>query len=205
MSHRFIIASTGASGAEFFLRLLHRLLPIAGNSDVIVSENYYKVLAEECEIHLGEPSLKGLIELAEKKFGATARIHRMNFCDIRDIGARAASGSVSYSGMVILPCSMKTLAAIAHGLSQNLIERAADVCLKEKRKLIICPRETPLSIVHLKNMLALAESGAVVMPISPGYYHKPQNLVELFDFMVDRIFAHLKISDAIMQSWRDEE
>jgi len=205
MKNRFIIASTGASGAEYFLRFLHRLLPIAGQSDIIISENYYKVLAEECEIQLSELSLKGLIELTQKKFGTTEHRHQMSVLDFRDVGARAASGSASYSGMVILPCSMKSLAAIAHGLSQNLIERAADVCLKERRKLVVCPRETPLSIVHLKNMLALVESGAVIMPIAPGYYHKPEKLVDLFDFMVDRIFAHLGISDALMQSWRNED
>ena len=104
--------------------------------------------------------------------------------------------------MVIIPCSMKTLAAIHSGLSQNLIERAADVSLKERRTLILCPRETPLSAVHLRNMLGLTEAGATVMPIMPGYYHQPVGLADLYDFMVDRIFQHMGITKRTITPWR---
>ncbi|MFZ5628303.1 MAG: UbiX family flavin prenyltransferase [Spirochaetota bacterium] len=198
MSERFIVGVTGASGAEYALRFLWQLSFVPGQSDLIVSPNFYKVLESEAAQNTGGD----LLGLAAAAYGPLGSEHEFVANDYRDISARAASGSARYRAMVILPCSMKTLAAIHAGLSQNLIERAADVSLKERRTLILCPRETPLSAVHLRNMLGLTEAGATVMPIMPGYYHRPVGLVDLYDFMVDRIFQHMGITKRTMTPWR---
>lgn len=194
--NRHIVAVTGASGVEYALRFLWHLSHQGGTSDLIASPNFFRVAEAEVKI-AGDD----LLELAAKKFGALGSTHEFTRCDYRNIGARAASGSASYRSMVVLPCSMKTLAAIAHGLSGNLIERAADVSLKERRPLILCPRETPLSAIHLQNMLTLTHAGATIMPIMPGYYHSPQSLAELYDFMTDRIFQHMGISERVVKPW----
>jgi 4-hydroxy-3-polyprenylbenzoate decarboxylase len=199
MSSRFIVGVTGASGAEYALRFLWQLSFIPGQSDLIISPNFYKVL--ESEAHTQQAGAD-LLQLTAAAYGPLGKEHEFVANDYRDISARAASGSAAYDAMVILPCSMKTLAAIHAGLSQNLIERAADVSLKERRKLILCPRETPLSRVHLRNMLGLTEAGATVMPIMPGYYHRPTTLVNLYDFMVDRIFQHMGITKRTITPWR---
>lgn len=201
MKRRFIIAVTGASGAEYALRFLWRLAALEGESDLIFSPNFFKVLEAECGIPA--PSNPAAIsDLIKNRYGSWSETHNFSFCDYRDIGARAASGSARYDAMTVAPCSMKTIAAIAHGLSSNLIERAADVSLKERRPLILCPRETPLSTIHLKNLLALSEAGATVMPLMPGYYHKPRELTDLYDFMADRIFSHLGITERVIKPWQ---
>ncbi|GAB4432925.1 MAG: UbiX family flavin prenyltransferase [Turneriella sp.] len=199
MSERFIVGVTGASGAEYALRFLWQLSFLPGQTDLIVSPNFYKVLESEARL---QQAGTDLLQLAAAAYGPLGKEHEFVAHDYRDISARAASGSANYHAMVILPCSMKTLAAIHAGLSQNLIERAADVSLKERRKLILCPRETPLSSMHLRNMLGLTEAGATVMPIMPGYYHRPTDLVNLYDFMVDRIFQHMGIPKRTMTPWR---
>lgn len=125
--------------------------------------------------------------------------------DDRDRGAAPASGSVRTAGMVICPCSMGTVAAIALGTSRSLVERAADVTLKERRRLIVVPRETPYSDIHLDNMLRLTRAGAVVMPASPGFYHNPTRIGELVDFMVARLLDHLDIEHTIGRRWASEE
>ncbi len=197
---RFIIGITGASGSDYALRLLWQLSFLPGESDLIVSPNFLKVLSSESTVATGEGD--DLFAFAASRFGTPGNVHNFQTADYRDIGARAASGSQRYDAMVVVPCSMKTLAAITHGLSQNLIERAADVSLKERRTLIVCPRESPLSAIHLRNMLSLSEAGAVVMPLMPGYYHRPQNINDLYDFMVDRIFQHMGISKRAIEPWQ---
>lgn len=197
---RFIIGITGASGADYALRLIWRLSQIEGQSDVIVSPNFFKVLASENSARVAEG--ENLLEIAMARFGKTSDRHQFVNYPYQDIGARAASGSQKYRAMVIVPCSMKTLAAVTHGLSQNLIERAADVSLKERRTLIVCPRESPLSTIHLRNMLSLSEAGAVVMPLMPGYYHKPGSLTDLYDFMIDRIMQHLGLDERSIEPWQ---
>ncbi|HNE21212.1 MAG TPA: UbiX family flavin prenyltransferase [Turneriella sp.] len=199
MSERYIVGVTGASGAEYALRFLWQLSFVPGQSDLIVSPNFYKVLESEAQ---AQSAGADLLQLATATYGPLGKDHEFVTNDYRDISARAASGSAAYRAMAILPCSMKTLAAIHAGLSQNLIERAADVSLKERRTLILCPRETPLSTVHLRNMLGLTEAGATVMPIMPGYYHRPSGLVDLYDFMTDRIFQHMGITKRTMKPWR---
>lgn len=202
MTSRYIIALTGASGAEYGLRLIWQLSFVEGESDLIVSPNFFKVLESETPGLTVEGLTEDLPALAARRFGAAGTVHRFFMNDYRDIGARAASGSAAYRAMAVVPCSMKTLAAIAAGLSQNLIERAADVSLKERRPLILCPRETPLSSIHLRNMLSLTEAGATIMPLMPGYYHKPAALTDLFDFMTDRVFQHLGVTKRVIQPWR---
>lgn len=201
MNNRFIIGVTGASGASYALRFLWQMSFVAGESDLVVSPNFYKVLASEARV-AGAAAQPDLLELAQAQYGAVGKKHQFIPNGYHDIAARAASGSVHYRAMVVMPCSMKTLAAIASGLSQNLIERAADVSLKERRKLILCPRETPLSSIHLRNMLTLSDAGAVIMPLMPGYYHDPQTLTDLYDFMTDRVFQHMGIEERIIRPWR---
>ncbi|HRP68316.1 MAG TPA: UbiX family flavin prenyltransferase [Turneriella sp.] len=211
MNPRYIIGITGASGVDYALRFLWRLSFVAGKSDVIVSPNFYQVLSAETNRgqqprteNVGIQAhdvFKGIKILIEEMYGKMANRHHFQAADYHNIGAEAASGSVRYNAMVVLPCSMKTVASIAHGLSQNLIERAADVSLKERRPLILCPRETPLSPIHLRNMLTLTEAGATVMPLMPGYYHKPSTFTDLYDFMCDRIFQHIGIDERVIQPW----
>jgi len=199
---RFIIALTGASGAEYGLRLLWHLTQTVGRSDIIFSANFFKVLAAETGA-IGEvKSTKDLLLFLEDRYGTTGTKHEIDIADVHDIGARAASGSARYDAMVVTPCSMKTLAAIAAGMSSNLIERAADVSLKERRPLILCPRETPLNQIHLANMLKLSQAGATIMPLMPGYYNAPQKLTDLYDFMVDRIFSHCGIEERLITPWK---
>ncbi len=122
--------------------------------------------------------------------------------DNGDRGAAPASGSARTAGMVVCPCSMGTLSAIAQGSSRSLIERAADVTLKERRPLILVPRETPLSLVHLRNMAAVTEAGAVVMPATPGFYHRPQQVGELVDFIVQRVLDHMEVDAQLVPRWQ---
>jgi len=121
--------------------------------------------------------------------------------DDKDRGAEPASGSARTAGMVICPCSMGTIAAIAHGTSRSLVERAADVTLKERRKLILVPRETPLSLLHLRNLTLATEAGAIVLPAAPGFYHKPQKVSDLVDFVVQRVVDHLGVEISLVQRW----
>ncbi len=121
-----------------------------------------------------------------------------------DMSAGLASGSFDLSGMAIVPCSMKTLGGIAHGYSENLIQRAADCCLKERRRLVLVPRETPLSLIHLRNMATVTEAGAIVLPASPAFWHRPATIDELVDSVVDRILVHLGAREQPSISWHDE-
>lgn len=125
----------------------------------------------------------------------------MTLFDNNDRGARPASGSARSAGMVICPCSMGTVAAIAHGTSRSLVERAADVALKERRPLILVPRETPFSVVHLRNLTAVAEAGATVVPAAPGFYHRPASVEDLVDFIVQRVVDHMKLEIDLVSRW----
>src|SRR5690606_31877306 len=127
---------------------------------------------------------------------------RITVFDVAAVESTPASGSAAIDGVVVCPCSMGTLARIAHGFSTNLIERAADVALKEGRRLVVVPRETPLSIVHLRNMLLLAEAGAVVLPAMPGFYHRPQSVDELVDFVVARVLDRLGVEHDLVRRWQ---
>jgi flavin prenyltransferase len=187
-----IVAVTGASGAPYAVRLLEALAAARQPTWLIVSEHGYRLLDTESGI--------GSLEALRERVGAGAWDQSVRVFDDRDRGASPASGSVPTKGMVICPCSMGTVAAIAAGTSRSLVERSADVVLKERRKLIVVPRETPYSDIHLENMLRLTRAGAVVLPASPGFYHRPQRIEELVDFVVGRILDHVGVSNE-MPRW----
>jgi flavin prenyltransferase len=186
-----VLALTGASGAPYGVRLLEVLARNKVPVWLIPSEHGVRLLKEEC----GIDSLEGLKRATGNDWSSV-----VTFPD-QDRGALPASGSQRTRGMVICPCSMGTVAAIAGGTSRSLVERAADVTLKERRKLILVPRETPLSLVHLRNLVAVTEAGAVVVPAAPGFYHRPTQISELVDFIVQRVLDQLEINIAIARRW----
>jgi len=158
---------------------------------LLVSAHGWRLLAEECGI-------KDDRELKKATGGDWARVRVF---DDADRGGEPASGSARTAGMVICPCSMGTVAAIAHGTSRSLIERAADVVLKELRTLVLVPRETPLSLIHLRNLTLVREAGAIVLPAAPGFYHKPQQVRDLVDFVVQRVLDHLGVEVSLVKRW----
>ena len=186
-----VMAITGASGAPYGLRLLQALAGAGVPVWLMVSAHGWRLLEEEC----GIASKRAL---AQRIGAGWARVEL--FPDA-DRGGRPASGSARTRGMVICPCSMATLAGIAQGNSRSLIERAADVALKEGRPLILVPRETPLSLVHLRNMLAVTEAGATVLPAAPGFYHRPKSVADLVDFVVQRVADHLGLDLSLVPRW----
>ncbi|HLM66787.1 MAG TPA: flavin prenyltransferase UbiX, partial [Longimicrobium sp.] len=177
---------TGASGAPYAVRLLRALNESGTPVRLIVSGYGLRLLAEESGIE-GVDGLRA----------ATGDWSRVELYDSLDRGATPASGSAPSAGMVVCPCSMGTIASIAAGTSRNLVERAADVALKERRPLILVPRETPLSLIHLENMTRLTRAGATIMPAAPGFYHRPRSIDDLVDFMAARILDHLGVQHAI--------
>ncbi|HEV7366433.1 MAG TPA: flavin prenyltransferase UbiX [Gemmatimonadales bacterium] len=186
-----VLALTGASGAPYGVRLLEVLARNQVPVWLIASEHGVRLLKEEC----GIDSLEGLRRATGNDWSSVT-----TFPD-EDRGALPASGSQRTRGMVICPCSMGTVAAIAGGTSRSLVERAADVTLKERRKLILVPRETPLSLVHLRNLVAVTEAGAVVVPAAPGFYHRPTQISELVDFVVQRVLDQLDLNIEIARRW----
>jgi 4-hydroxy-3-polyprenylbenzoate decarboxylase len=186
-----VLAITGASGAPYGVRLLEVLARHHVPTWLLVSAHGWRLLEAECGIE-GEPALR---QATGGDWGSIAAF------DDKDRGAQPASGSARTGGMVICPCSMGTVAAIAHGTSRSLIERAADVTLKERRPLIVVPRETPLSLVHLRNLTLATEAGAVVLPAAPGFYHRPSKVEELVDFVVQRILDHLGVEIQLVRRW----
>lgn len=189
-----VLAITGASGAPYGVRLLGSLCAAQVPVRLIVSATGWRLLAEEAGIEHGAA-------LRE----TTGAGDDVIIYDDADRGATPASGSSPSRGMVICPCSMGTLASIAQGTTRSLIERAADVVLKERRRLVLVPRETPYSTIHLDNMLRLSRAGAVILPASPGFYHRPTRIEELTDFIVARILAHLDVAHEIGPRWHSGE
>ncbi len=191
------VAMTGASGAIFGQHLLAALDADSRVSRIhfVASESALRVLAEEMQ-------LSGRNELVEKLLGhSSAKIqqHAEN-----DIGAAIASGSYPSDGMVVLPCSMGTLAGIANGMAKNLIERAADVCLKERRPLVLCVRETPFNKIHLRNMTLAADAGATIFPVIPAFYNKPVDSTEMARQFVFRVLAHMGLRQDEAFVWKGE-
>ena len=186
-----VLAITGASGAPYAVRLLELLARDRVPVWLIPSEYGMRLLREECNIK----SLEGLKEATGGDWSS------VELYSDDDRGAKPASGSQRTVGMVVCPCSMATVAAIATGTSRSLVERAADVTLKEGRKLILVPRETPLSLLHLRNLLSVTEAGAVVLPAAPGFYHRPTRVADLVDFIVQRILDQLDIDIQIARRW----
>ena len=186
-----VVAITGASGAPYAVRLLEVLARHQSAVWLIPSEYGMRLLSEECNIK----SLDGLKEATGGDWSSVEVFAE------DDRGAKPASGSQRTGGMVVCPCSMATVAAIAVGSSRSLVERAADVTLKERRKLIVVPREAPLSLIHLRNLTTVAEAGAVVLPAAPGFYHRPTKVSDLVDFVVQRILDQLGVEIDIARRW----
>ena len=192
------IAVTGASGAVYATRTVAALLERGVHVELIVSDYGRRLLRDE----LGDQaSIDRLMPFLTDKYGAGVNAGTMTIHSNRDLGATIASGSHGCSGMAIVPCSMKTLAAVAHGLSRNLIERAADVMLKEQRRLVIVPRETPMSLPQLRNMVLCAEAGAMILPAMPAFYQQPKTLDDLADFMAGKILSALGFEHELYPAW----
>jgi 4-hydroxy-3-polyprenylbenzoate decarboxylase len=188
------VAITGASGAAYAVRLLESLNGAGAAVQLIISETGWRLLGEELNI-ADEVALRA----------RTGDWSKVTLYADNDRGATPASGSAPARGMVICPCSMGTLASIAQGTTRSLIERAADVALKERRTLILVPRETPYSLIHLQNMTRLTKAGALILPASPGFYHRPTRIEQLVDFVVGRILAHLGEDVAVGPRWQSGE
>jgi 4-hydroxy-3-polyprenylbenzoate decarboxylase len=194
----FVIAVTGASGAIYAVRTLAALLSRGVGVELIVSDYGRRLLRDE----LGEAaSVDRLLPYLVDKYGGDVTAGRLIVHSNRDLGATIASGSHGCSGMAIVPCSMKTLAAVAHGLSRNLIERAADVILKEQRRLVIVPRETPMSLPQLRNMVLCAEAGAMILPAMPAFYQQPKTVDDLADFMAGKILSAFGFEHELYPAW----
>ncbi len=192
------IAVTGASGAVYATRTMAALLERGLHIELIVSDYGRRLLRDE----LGErASMDRLMPFLVETYGESVTAGTFTVHSNRDLGATIASGSHGCSGMAIVPCSMKTLAAVAHGLSRNLIERAADVMLKERRRLVIVPRETPMSLPQLRNMVLCAEAGAMILPAMPAFYQQPKTLDDLADFMAGKILSALGFEHELYPPW----
>jgi flavin prenyltransferase len=192
------IAITGASGAVYAVRTLAALLAQSVHVELVVSDYGKRLLHDE----LGESAtIDNLRAWLVGKYGQAIEAGTINVHSNRDLGATIASGSHGCAGMAIVPCSMKTLAGVAHGLSRNLVERAADVMLKERRPLIIVPRETPMSLPQLKNMVLCAEAGAMILPAMPAFYQLPKTLDDLADFMAGKILSALGFEHDLYPAW----
>ena len=193
-----MVGITGASGALYAVRTVAALLSQKCQVELVTSDFGRRLLRDE----LGEAAaLDGLFEYLATRYGDGVRAGTLMMHSNRDVGAPVASGSYACEAMVIVPCSMKTLAGVAHGLSRTLIERAADVMLKERRLLVIVPRETPMSLPQLRNMVAAAEAGALVLPAMPAFYQGPRILDDLADFMAGKILSALGFSHELYPPW----
>ena len=185
MTSRIVVGITGATGAVYAVRLLQRLKSAGRETHLVISPA--GVLNAHHELGLDRSALEALADVAYAS---------------GDVGAAIASGSFATDAMVVAPCSMKTLAAVAVGLSDNLLTRAADVTLKERRRLVLMVRETPFNLAHLRNMTAVTEMGGVIFPPLPAFYHRPQTIDEIVHDTVERVLALLGVSDAAPKSWR---
>lgn len=188
-----VVAVTGASGAPYAVRLVEQLARAGREQWLIVSSHGWRLLRTEAGV--------GSLAELRARVGPDAWDRSVRPFDDGDRGAAPASGSARSGGMVVCPCSMGTLAAISLGTSRSLIERAADVTLKERRPLLLVPRETPLSAIHLENMLRVTRAGATVLPAAPGFYHAPASVADLVDFVVARVLDHLGVDHDLGRRW----
>ncbi len=193
MTRPWVFAITGASGAPYAVRLLDLLVTHQVPVHLVVSRHGWRLLETEA----------GIGSAADLQAATGDWSDVVVFTD-DDRGATPASGSAKSAGMVVCPCSMGTVSAIANGASRSLVERAADVALKERRPLILVPRETPLSLIHLRNLTAVAEAGATVIPAAPGFYHRPTDISHLVDFVVQRIVDHMQLDITLVPRWQSD-
>jgi 4-hydroxy-3-polyprenylbenzoate decarboxylase len=194
---KFVISICGASGSIYGIRLLKALLSRPVHVFLIISSAGYTVLEHETEFK----TFSSFLEFLKAQDVTLHKDAIIEILDSNDIAGVPASGSFVHSGMAIAPCSMKTLALISNGISDNLITRAADVALKEKRKLILLPREMPLGIIHLNNMKKVLEAGATIIPPSPSFYSKPKTIEDLVDTVVARVLDHLGVENDLIKRW----
>jgi 4-hydroxy-3-polyprenylbenzoate decarboxylase len=195
---RVAVGITGASGVLYAVRTVAALLSSGCQVELVASDFGRRLLRDE----LGDTAaFDGLLEYLAARYGDGVHAGNLTLHSNRDVGASIASGSFACGAMVIVPCSMKTLAGVAHGLSRTLIERAADVMLKERRLLILVPRETPMSLPQLRNMVASAEAGALVMPAMPAFYQGPRTLDDLADFIAGKILSALGVDHQLYPPW----
>ena len=192
------VGITGASGAIYAVRTVAALLAGGCRVELVASDFGRRLLRDE----IGpQAAVERLAEHLAERYGDEVRAGELVIHSNRDMGASIASGSHSCDSMAVVPCSMKTLAGIAHGASRNLIERAADVMLKERRRLVVVPRETPMSLPQLRNLVLCAEAGAIVLPAMPAFYQQPRSLDDLADFMAGKVLSALGFEHALYPAW----
>lgn len=203
MTQPLILGVSGASGLIYAVRAIKYLLQGDYTIELVASKASYQVWQAENQIQMpGDPEAQAQFwrDQAQVPTGGTLRCHRWG-----DVGATIASGSYRCAGMVVMPCSMSTVAKLAVGMSSDLLERAADVQIKEGRPLIVVPRETPFSVIHLRNLTALAEAGVRIVPAIPAWYHHPQTIEDLVDFVVARALDQLAIACVPLKRWQGGE
>ena len=200
-SRRIAVGITGASGVIYAVRTIAALLELGCQLEVVFSDYGKRLMIDE----LGaDAKVDRLPELLKARYGDAVGRGTMVIHSNRDLGATLASGSHRADSMVIVPCSMKTLAGVAHGLSRSLIERAADVMLKEQRKLVLVPRETPMSLPALRNLVACAEAGAMILPAMPAFYQHPTTIDDLAAFIAGKILNALGFEQQLFPAWKGE-
>jgi flavin prenyltransferase len=205
MSSDLVVAMTGASGSPYAVRLVEVLLRAGRTVHLTISPAAAEVFDHEIgrALRLGEGEFDPLALLGPAGDGLD--LSRLRYHHFKNFHAGIASGSFLTGGMVVCPCSGGTLAAIAHGVSENLIHRAADVHLKERRKLVLVPRETPLGLIALRNMAAVAEAGAVVLPAMPAFYTRPRSVADMVDFVVGRVCDQLGVEHRLLERWGEDD
>ncbi|SET52705.1 UbiX family flavin prenyltransferase [Paenibacillus sp. NFR01] len=197
-SKHYVVGITGASGGIYGIRLTETLLSMGHAVHLVVSNAGWRVFKEE--LGFAVTDREGFLNEKFKGYPGSLRYH-----PVQDIGASIASGSFRTEGMIIMPCSMGTLSAVASGSSDNLLTRAADVMLKEGRPLVLVPRETPLHAIHLENMLKLARLGVKLIPAMPAFYHKPETVDDLVNFMVGKVLDSLRLEHGLFRRWGEDE
>ncbi len=195
----FVVAITGASGSVYGLRLISELLRSGGRVSLILTSAGRQVMNHETGLEWSA-EIKVQRQQVQEYFASIA----VDCLAIDDFWAGAASGSAAADAMIVAPCSMGTLGRIAAGLSGNLLERAADVMLKERRRLLLVPRETPFNNIHLENLLRLSQSGAIILPAMPGFYHGPETIEDLIDFVVGKILDQLDVQHSLFTRWGED-
>lgn len=195
---RVVVAVTGASGALYAVRLLKACLELGLDVELVASGYGKRLLIEECDLNLKTTTVTAWLDA---HYGPAERPGQLTTHSEHDMGARLASGSYAWDGMAVIPCSMKTLSGIARGAASNLIERAADVTLKERRSLVLVPRETPLNLIQLTNLVEAARAGAAILPAMPAFYQRPQSFEDLADFIAGRVLSLWQVRHGLFEPW----